>query len=545
MPPNVRRTQSATHNILGARSRWKQAAKVRRTLAPRANTDSGLEAGLRHGYTEPTDYKPQNPTHSQNGGSDRTLDGTPSSAEVNTSPQANGDALRNRRSNGKAEEDSETTTKYEAKNAKNKSDKLQKKNSHRFYRPVHPREPFTVSNQIRRTLLGSWLNILLLAAPAGIAVGAAGLDGRIVFGVNFVAIVPLAAMLSDATEEVALRTGESIGGLINATFGNAVELIVAIIALTKGKVAIVQTSLIGSILSNLLLVLGCCFLAGGYRRREQYFNTTVVDSAASLLILSVAGLIVPTVFKENPTFEDRPGTAALSRGVAVILFFVYAAFLVFQLHTHSADFAVESQKVEPESLWRRRKDANVMLRQDPSQGSLGEKEDEDDDSDEAEPELHFSVALGVLAIATVIIAFCAEYMVGGISAITDAGGISEEFVGLILLPIVGNAAEHVTAVKVAYKDKMDLSIGVAIGSSIQVALFVVPLLVIIGWGMGVEDMTLAFDMFQVAVMFVSVLLVNYLIGDGKSNWLEGVMLVCLYLAIAVCSWWYPATGVAG
>ncbi|KAG9253103.1 calcium/proton exchanger [Emericellopsis atlantica] len=528
-------------NILGARSKWKQAAKVRRTLAPRANTDSGLEAGLRHGYTEPTDYKPQNPTHKQNEGSDRTLDGTFSSAEASTSPQANGDALRNRRSNGKAEEDSEATTKQEGQDAKDDNDKLQKKSSHRFYRAVHPREPFTVSNQIRRTLLGSWLNILLLAAPAGIAVGAAGLDGRIVFGVNFVAIVPLAAMLSDATEEVALRTGESIGGLINATFGNAVELIVAIIALTKGEVAIVQTSLIGSILSNLLLVLGCCFLAGGYRRREQYFNTTVVDSAASLLILSVAGLIVPTVFKENPTFEDRQGTAALSRGVAVILFFVYAAFLVFQLHTHSGDFAVESQKVEPESLWRRRKDPNAG---DATQGQDGEQEEEDE-GDEAEPELHFLVALGVLAIATVIIAFCAEYMVGGISAITDSGSISEEFVGLILLPIVGNAAEHVTAVKVAYKDKMDLSIGVAIGSSIQVALFVIPLLVIIGWGMGVEDMTLAFDMFQVAVMFVSVLLVNYLIGDGKSNWLEGVMLVCLYLAIAVCSWWYPATGVAG
>lgn len=316
------------------------------------------------------------------------------------------------------------------------------------------------------------------------------------------------------------------------------ELIVAIIALTKDEVAIVQTSLIGSILSNLLLVLGMCFLAGGYRRREQYFNTTVVDSAASLLILAVAGLIVPTVFKENPRFEDRQGTAALSRGVAVILFFVYGAFLVFQLHTHSGDFAVESQKVEPESIWRRKKQPNTVPGHNPNQD--GYDEDEDDD-DEADPELHFLVALGVLAGSTVIIAFCAEYMVGGISAITDSGGISEEFVGLILLPIVGNAAEHVTAVKVAYKDKMDLSIGVAIGSSIQVALFVIPLLIIIGWGMGMEDMTLAFDSFQVAVVFVSVLLVNYLIGDGKSNWLEGVMLICLYFAIAVCSWCKSST----
>lgn len=309
------------------------------------------------------------------------------------------------------------------------------------------------------------------------------------------------------------------------------ELIVAIIALTKDEVAIVQTSLIGSILSNLLLVLGMCFLVGGYRRREQFFNTTVVDSAASLLILAVAGLIVPTVFKESPRFEDRQGTAALSRGVAVILFFVYGAFLVFQLHTHSGDFAVESQKVEPESIWRRKKHHNTE-----PENVHNLDEDEDEEDEEVDPELHFFVALGVLTGSTVIIAFCAEYMVGGISAITDTGGISEEFVGLILLPIVGNAAEHVTAVKVAYKDKMDLSIGVAIGSSIQVALFVIPLLIIIGWGMGMEDMTLAFDTFQVAVMFVSVLLVNYLIGDGKSNWLEGVMLMCLYIIIAVCSW---------
>lgn len=306
------------------------------------------------------------------------------------------------------------------------------------------------------------------------------------------------------------------------------ELIVAILALTRDEVAIVQTSLIGSILSNLLLVLGMCFIAGGYRRREQYFNTTVVDSAASLLILAVAGLIIPTVFEENDTFEDRPGVASLSRGVAVILFFVYAAFLVFQLHTHSSAFAVESQKVEPESMWRRKK---------PEEDHVDDGgEDEDEEDDRPDPELHFAVAIGLMAASTVIIAFCAEYMVGGIDAISESGGVSKEFVGLILLPIVGNAAEHLTAVKVAHKDKMDLSIGVAIGSSIQVALFVIPLLIIIGWGMGKEDMTLAFDSFQVAVVFVSVLLVNYLISDGKSNWLEGVMLICLYIAIAVCSW---------
>jgi len=149
------------------------------------------------------------------------------------------------------------------------------------------------------------------------------------------------------------------------------------------------------------------------------------------------------------------------------------------------------------------------------------------------------VAVATLTIATVLIALCAEFMVDSIDAVTKTGGVSEEFVGLILLPIVGNAAEHATAVTVAIKDKMDLAIGVAVGSSMQVALFLIPLLVIIGWGMGNDDMNLSFDLFQVATMFVAVLLVNYLIADGKSHWLEGWLLICLYSIIAVCSWWYP------
>jgi len=155
-----------------------------------------------------------------------------------------------------------------------------------------------------------------------------------------------------------------------------------------------------------------------------------------------------------------------------------------------------------------------------------------------EPQLSFPVAVATLTISTVIIAFCAEFMVDGIDDVTRGGGVSEEFVGLILLPIVGNAAEHATAVTVAIKDKMDLAIGVAVGSSLQVALFIIPLLVVIGWGMGNDHMHLSFDVFQVTVMFVAVLLVNYLIGDGKSHWLEGMMLMALYLIIAVCAWYY-------
>ncbi|KAJ4328510.1 hypothetical protein N0V84_001027 [Fusarium piperis] len=436
--------------------------------------------------------------------------------------------------------------------------KLQKQESNKLFRNVQPKEPFTVANQLQRTFLNSWINILLVAAPVGIALNYVHSVNRIaVFVVNFIAIIPLAAILSFATEEIALRTGEVLGGLINATFGNAVELIVAILALVDGKVIIVQTSLVGSILSNLLLVMGFCFFFGGLRRQQQYFNETVAQTAASLLALAVASVIVPTVFdwaSETPVKD----VADLSRGTAVILLVVYGAYLIFQLKTHQSVFAEESQKVAAKP-WSRSGPASSGIRQGlmvpgalVGGGMAGRDENErltemimnperlegERDEDE-EPQLHFWVAVATLTFATVLIALCAEFMVDSIDAVTKDGGVSEEFVGLILLPIVGNAAEHATAVTVAIKDKMDLAIGVAVGSSMQVALFLIPLLVIIGWGMGEESMNLSFDLFQVAVMFVAVLLTNYLIADGKSHWLEGWLLICLYAIIATCSWWYP------
>ncbi|KAH8879665.1 Calcium/proton exchanger [Thozetella sp. PMI_491] len=435
--------------------------------------------------------------------------------------------------------------------------KKQKKES-RFVKHVEPKEPFTFANQLQRTFLNSWVNVLILAAPAGIALNyVPGVNKIAVFVVNFIAIIPLAAMLSFATEEIALRTGETLGGLLNATFGNAVELIVAIIALLQNKPLIVKTSLVGSILSNLLLVLGMCFFFGGLRREKQHFNTVVAQTAASMLALAVAAVIVPTVFDQT---TDNPASqvAQLSRGTSVILLVVYAAYLYFQLHTHHAVFSAESQKVPmrpSKSQLKQRALAQGLATPVGIMGAYGihsaddnEKlrttirtppHGEEDEDDGEEPQLHFFVALATLLVSTVIIAFCAEFMVDGIDAITHQGGLSAEFVGLILLPIVGNAAEHATAVTVAIKDKMDLAIGVAIGSSMQVALFLIPLLVIIGWGLGNDDMSLSFDVFQVAVLFVSVLLVNYLIADGQSHWLEGMLLMCLYCIIAVCSYWYP------
>lgn len=440
-------------------------------------------------------------------------------------------------------------------------DKLEEKDHASDKRPwykgkVLQHKPFTFRNQLNATLFNSWINILLLAAPVGIALHYAGVDGKVVFVVNFIAIIPLAAMLSFATEEISLHVGESLGGLLNASFGNAVEMIVAIIALAKGEVVVVQTSLIGSILSNLLLVMGMCFFFGGLRRTEQFFNQTVAQTAASLLALAVGSMIIPTCF-DLLSVTSQMDVASLSRGTAVILLVVYIAYLYFQLSTHKDLFNEESKKVK----MRPRKNAlpegaiskglaraggigagagrpNITERP-PYDELINPGAYEEEPEEPEEPQLHIAVAWATLAGATAIIGICAEFMVGGISSITATGKISVEFVGLVLLPIVGNAAEHATAVTVACKDKMDLAIGVAVGSSMQVALFLIPLLVVIGWIMGNDNMTLSFDGFQVAVLFVAVLLVNYLTADGRSNYLEGMLLQCLYLIIAVCAWYYP------
>ncbi|KAJ5174077.1 Sodium/calcium exchanger membrane region [Penicillium coprophilum] len=408
-----------------------------------------------------------------------------------------------------------------------------------------PHQKFTFASQIRSTLLNSWINVLLVAAPVGIALYAVGANPIAVFVVNFIAIIPLAAMLSFATEEIALRTSETIGGLLNASFGNAVELIVAIIALIQRKTLIVQTSLIGSILSNLLLVMGMSFFLGGIPRVEQNFNVTVAQTAASMLALAVGSLIIPTAYHKWSNREKIDGTAALSRGTSVLLLIVYGCYLFFQLKSHADMYNRPSEKVERRHVKVGEGDASRGIAQIGKMTAVplvGQNADhmqmEDNDDEPEEPQLSVVTAILTLIISTAFVAVCAEFMVDSIDALTATDNIGETFVGLILLPIVGNAAEHATAVTVACKDKMDLAIGVAVGSSMQIALLVLPLIVVLGWIIGVEEMTLNFDGFQVIVLFVSVLLVNYLIGDGKSHWLEGVLLMMMYLIIALAAWFF-------
>ncbi|KAF2482964.1 Sodium/calcium exchanger protein-domain-containing protein [Neohortaea acidophila] len=408
----------------------------------------------------------------------------------------------------------------------------------------------TLWSQVR-AVFGSWINLLLVFVPAGIALHFSGVNRVVVFVINFIAIIPLAGMLAYATEELALYIGEVLGGLLNASFGNAVELIVGVIALAQGKILIVKTSLIGSMLSNLLLVLGMCFFFGGLRRVEQFFNVTVAQTAASLLALATGSLIIPTAFKMFASNDS--GVAPSSRGTAVLLLVTYACYLYFQLSTHSEMYNAPSAKSPKKPSGRKsegdakRAFATIGGRSAGTSGGQVNQENlvHDEEKDDGEiPQLTRLGALITLAGTTVLVALCAEFMVSAIDAV--AGSVSPEFIGLILLPIVGNAAEHATAVTVAIKDKMDLAIGVAVGSSLQIALLVLPLMVMLSWwgvgaGKSPEPMTLSFDGFQIIVLFVAVIVVNYLIQDGKSHWLEGVMLQITYLIIALSAWFYPVS----
>ncbi|KAE8444066.1 hypothetical protein EG329_000934 [Mollisiaceae sp. DMI_Dod_QoI] len=358
--------------------------------------------------------------------------------------------------------------------------------------------PANVVQATKVTLYSNYVNILLVFVPLGIVAGAMGWNPTVVFVLNFFAIVPLAAVLSFATEEISMKLGQTMGGLLNATFGNAVELIVSIVALKEGQIRIVQS--IGGIHNS---------RTGTANGIEQDFNSTVASTMSSLMTVAAASLIIPATLYAalSKSHEDgEQNVLILSHGTAIILLILYVLYLVFQLRTHATLF-----------------DAETAI---------------DSEEEEEEPQLSPWAAAGVLVVVTIAVAVCAEYLVDSIDSLVETAHISKTFIGLILLPIVGNAAEHVTAVVVAIKDKMDLAMGVAIGSSMQIALLVTPSLVILGWIIG-EPMTLHFETFETVVFFLSVLVVTYVIQDGKSNYLEGAMLLGLYIIIALAFFVYP------
>jgi len=363
-----------------------------------------------------------------------------------------------------------------------------------------------------------------------------------------------------------MRVGQTLAGLLNATLGNAVELIVAIIALTNCELHIVQSSLVGSILSNLLLVLGMCFFAGGTRFSEQGFGVSATQLNSSLLTISVIAVLLPAAFHfavapdsvTSPDLNEGKEILSLSHGVAIILLFIYGSYLVFQLQTHASLYSgkdIPKSTTYPKKIPKEKKSKEGMTSvahtvsdsvSAPSSGhdNVDEEAALEIVQKEEVPELSFVVTCVLLVTVTAIVAVTAKFMVDSIDGLVSGGKISKEFVGVILLPIVGNAAEHVTAVTVSVKDKLTLSLGVAVGSSIQIALFVIPFIVTLGWILG-KPMTLLFDPYESVVLFLAVLTVNYCVQDGKSNWLEGMILLCLYLILGVTFWFYPGSDPSG
>mmetsp|Transcript_28913 Transcript_28913/g.42864 ORF Transcript_28913/g.42864 Transcript_28913/m.42864 type:complete len:441 (-) Transcript_28913:219-1541(-) len=344
-------------------------------------------------------------------------------------------------------------------------------------------------------IFGKLVSVLLVFLPLAWMSVHFQWSSSCIFWFNFLAMIPLASILGDFTEELALHTNQVIGGLINATFGNAVEVVVAIQALLANEIRVVQASMLGSIFSNMLLVLGCCFLFGGMRYSEQYFNTTITTTNMALLGISSIALVLPTSFAEYNEIENAQ-VLAISRGAAIFLLSLYLLLLLFQLKTHTHLIA-----------------------------------DDDDDK----PSVSFPGALLGMVIATALITFLSDYLVDSIDAFTEETGISRSFIGLIILPVVGNAVEHVTAVKVAMKNKMDLAMGVAIGSATQIAMFVIPVIVIAGW-ITDKDMTLNFPQFEVFLYVLSIIIVKMCLGNGSGNWLLGCILVATYILVAIGFW---------
>ncbi|KAI2941251.1 hypothetical protein CBS147321_5958 [Aspergillus niger] len=633
----------------------------------------------------------------------------------------------------------------------------------------------------KRALCHSWVNVLLVFVPVGIAVEAAGLNPGLIFAMNAIAIIPLAGLLSHATECVASRLGDTVGALINVTFGNAVELIIFIIALVKNEIRIVQASLLGSILANLLLILGMAFLLGGLRFQEQIYNSTVTQMSACLLSLSVMSLLLPTAFHASwsDSGDADKYTLKVSRGTSVVLLLVYVLYIIFQLKSHAylyasipqqiideeshpgvlAEFMNSSsdsssssdESVDTTTSWstakrikramkhrRHRKsstsshgtvspqsfrkkssadmppaavidehagsagdlsvtqadgsgsfvidfgdDSRYDADHEPQTRDFGQEQDKASKEDrktkrrerrkqrraekdkaatsvtgttvtgrpsmkthntetaldhpqptlevgeatepakrrspfrptipsllsntvfssnlaapnstvpaspsnpyglrrthslpsftnrppppgnavqfargasrmptavtnnpteaapeQPEPEMSRTAAVVMLLVSTGLVAVCAEFLVDAIPTMIESSSVSEAFIGLIILPIVGNAAEHVTAVSVATKNKMDLAIGVSVGSSIQIAIFVTPLVVILGWCMD-KDMSLYFTLFETICLFVTAFVVNFLVLDGRSNYLEGSLLIAAYVIIGVAAFYYPGSG---
>ncbi len=355
-------------------------------------------------------------------------------------------------------------------------------------------------------MLGKVFSYGLLAfVPISLVAEFAHWGASAVFITSALAILPLAYWLSTATEEVAVVLGPNLGGLLNATFGNMTELIIAIAALRGGFVQVVKASLTGSIISNLLLVMGLGMFLGGLRFKEQEFDPRIAGLNSSIMSLAVIAVLLPTALNLSTPNIPEQLLQNLSVAVAIVLIIVYASTLLFSMKTHAYLYEV---------------------------GVVALEEEEENHA------VNVGLWVTVLLLATLAVAVESELLVGTLEEATEKLGLTELFTGVILLPIVGNAAEHATAVTVAIKNKMELSVSVAVGSSMQIALFVAPFVVVLGWLIG-QPMDLNFNLFELLAVGISVIIANSISADGRSNWLEGLLLLATYLILGFSFYFQP------
>jgi len=344
-----------------------------------------------------------------------------------------------------------------------------------------------------------FLYAFLVFVPASFWLGLSHASPTAVFVVSCLAILPLAGLMGEATEHLAHHTGPGMGGLLNATFGNAAELIIGFMALRAGETEIVKASLTGSIIGNMLMVLGLAMLLGGWKHKELRFNRMAAETGSSMMLLAVVALVIPAIYATVTHHREPEHIESISLDISFILILTYVASLVFQFRTHQRFFAPEGQAAEEAAAGRPWSIARSAL---------------------------------VLTAAAVLTGFVSEILVHAVDAAGTELGLGKVFMGVVVVALVGNAAEHSTAVLVAMKDKMDLALGIAMGSSMQIALFVAPVLVIAGHAIG-QPLGLEFTLLEVAAVMLSVLAVGQLVQDGRTNWFEGVQLLAVYAILAV------------
>lgn len=338
------------------------------------------------------------------------------------------------------------------------------------------------------------LKYMLVFIPISFIAKFLNASGVVMFILSCLSIVPLAGLMGEGTEEISYYSGPKIGGFLNGTFGNATELIISFFALRKGLFDIVKSSIAGAVIGNVLLVVGASMLAGGLKYKTQKFNVKVSEVSSSMLTFAVLGLCIPALFTHtvDPTLLNTR-YEGLSIFVAVVMLVIYIFSLIFSFSTHKDIYNADNSE-EGSAKWSLRK------------------------------------SIIILVVATVLIAIESEFLVNGIEPITSSLGWSEFFVGIILIPIIGNAAEHSTAVIMARKDKMDVALEIAIGSSLQIILFVAPILIFLS--LFFKPMSIVFNEFELIALIASVLIANRVSHDGESNWLEGVQLLAVYLILS-------------